>query len=142
MVDAARLSFRKAAGTTCRQRWTDSVSGNSCNLSNIANFIKGQARTSLRLDLGITNCLVWQLLSVMPACICLIGFKYAQPFLISCMISFVGGTRNSPEYYNHSLGLIATAALIYVGIAVSTVRCTHPLPVNHDAPRWTSRTHF
>jgi hypothetical protein len=68
-----------------------------------------------------TKCLAWPLLSVMPARICLIGFNYAQPFLISRMISFVSVPQNSSEYRNRSLGLIAAAALIYVGVAVSTV---------------------
>jgi ATP-binding cassette subfamily C (CFTR/MRP) protein 1 len=63
----------------------------------------------------------------MPARICLIGFSYAQPFLISRMINFISGTRNSPEYYNYSLGLISAAALIYIGVAISTVRYTHQL---------------
>jgi hypothetical protein len=57
----------------------------------------------------------------MPARVCLIGFNYAQPFLISCMISFVSRPQNSAEYHNHSLGLVAASALIYVGVAVSTV---------------------
>ena len=64
------------------------------------------------------KCLRWPLLSVVPPRICLIGFNYAQPFLISRMIGFVNQPRAS-QNYNQSLGLIAAAALIYTGIAVS-----------------------
>jgi ATP-binding cassette, subfamily C (CFTR/MRP), member 1 len=41
------------------------------------------------------------------------------------MINFVSEPRNSSEYYNQSLGLIAAAALIYIGVAVCTVRYMH-----------------
>jgi ATP-binding cassette, subfamily C (CFTR/MRP), member 1 len=64
------------------------------------------------------KCLRWPLLSVVPPRLCLIGFNYAQPFLISRMISFVNQPRAS-QNYNQSLGLIAAAALIYTGVAVS-----------------------
>lgn len=43
------------------------------------------------------------------------------------MISFVSTPRDSSGYYNQSLGLIAAAALIYIGVAISTVRYTHLL---------------
>ncbi|OCK85970.1 putative multidrug resistance protein [Lepidopterella palustris CBS 459.81] len=72
------------------------------------------------------KCLRWPLLSVVPPRLCLIGFNYAQPFLISRMISFVGQPRAS-QNYNQSLGLIAAAALIYTGVAVSTVCYMHRL---------------
>lgn len=72
------------------------------------------------------KCLRWPLLSVVPPRICLIGFNYAQPFLISRMIGFVNQPRAS-QNYNQSLGLIAAAALIYTGIAVSTVCYMHRL---------------
>lgn len=72
------------------------------------------------------KCLRWPLLSVVPPRLCLIGFNYAQPFLISRMISFVNQPRAS-QNYNQSLGLIAAAALIYTGVAVSTVCYMHRL---------------
>lgn len=72
------------------------------------------------------KCLRWPLLSVVPPRLCLIGFNYAQPFLISRMISFVSQPRES-QNYNQSLGLIAAAALIYIGVAVSTVCYMHRL---------------
>ncbi|KAJ4303189.1 hypothetical protein N0V90_002082 [Kalmusia sp. IMI 367209] len=91
--------------------------------------------TSIKVNLNIAmpliwacvKCLRWPLLSVIPARICLIGLNYTQPFLISRMIDFVSDTRQSKEYYSHSLGLIAAAALIYVGVAVFTARYMHAL---------------
>ena len=43
------------------------------------------------------------------------------------MIDFVSDPQQSETYYRNSLGLIAAAALIYVGVALSTVRYMHAL---------------
>jgi len=51
--------------------------------------------------------------------ICLTGFKFAQPFLIHRVISFVE-QANGPESKNIAYGLIGATALIYTGIAVSS----------------------
>ncbi|KAF2488718.1 putative multidrug resistance protein [Lophium mytilinum] len=72
------------------------------------------------------KCLRWPLLSVVIPRIALIGFNYAQPFLISRVISFVGQPRAS-QNYNDSLGLIGAAALIYTGAAMTTVLYMHRL---------------
>lgn len=50
--------------------------------------------------------------------LCLIGFKFAQPFLINRIILFVesGGREDSK---NIGYGLIGATGLIYVGLAVS-----------------------
>jgi ATP-binding cassette subfamily C (CFTR/MRP) protein 1 len=55
--------------------------------------------------------------------VCLIGFNYAQPFLISSAIDYISqptGDRNT------GYGLIAATALIYLGIAVSAGSCSLP----------------
>jgi hypothetical protein len=49
--------------------------------------------------------------------ICLIGFNYAQPFLISSAITFVSQPIEA-QNKNDGYGLIAAAGLIYFGIAV------------------------
>lgn len=72
------------------------------------------------LILACIKCLRWPLLSIIPQRLCLIGFYYAQPFLISRLISFVS-EPSSPQNSNAGLGLIAAAALIYTGIAVSAI---------------------
>lgn len=55
---------------------------------------------------------------VVPPRVCLISFTWAQPFLISRLISFFEEPETS-QTHNIGLGLIASAALIYTGIAVS-----------------------
>ncbi|KAM5453644.1 hypothetical protein McanCB56680_002853 [Microsporum canis] len=66
------------------------------------------------------SCLRWALLSVVCPRISLIGFKYAQPFLISSVIGFVQAP-SSDQKRSHALGLVAAAFLVYLGIAVTTV---------------------
>jgi ATP-binding cassette, subfamily C (CFTR/MRP), member 1 len=73
------------------------------------------------------KCLWRPLLAVVPARICLIGFNYAQPFLISRVINFVGELDKSSKHRNQGLGLIAAAALIYIGVAIATVLYMHKL---------------
>jgi ATP-binding cassette subfamily C (CFTR/MRP) protein 1 len=51
--------------------------------------------------------------------LCLIGFSYAQPFLISAAIEFIAKPANA-QNKNNGYGLIAGAAIIYLGIAAST----------------------
>ncbi|RDW80341.1 putative multidrug resistance protein [Coleophoma crateriformis] len=73
------------------------------------------------------SCLMWPLLSAVPARVCLIGLNYAQPFLISRMVSFVGEPKDSSQHGNRGLGLVAATALIYVGLAVANVCYMHQL---------------
>ncbi|TVY44829.1 ABC transporter, partial [Lachnellula subtilissima] len=58
--------------------------------------------------------------------LCLIGFNYAQPFLISSAIAFVSLPI---EEQNQSVGygLIGATGLIYLGIALSTTNYTHQM---------------
>jgi hypothetical protein len=46
----------------------------------------------------------------------LIGFNYAQPFLISTAVSFVGNPEASKNY---GYGLIGATIFIYLGMAVN-----------------------
>ena len=62
--------------------------------------------------------LKWALLSPVPARVCLIGFNYSQPFLITRVINFVGQPV-TPNSKSVGYGLIGATALIYVGLAVS-----------------------
>jgi ATP-binding cassette, subfamily C (CFTR/MRP), member 1 len=55
---------------------------------------------------------------VVPPRVCLISFTWAQPFLISRLISFFEEPETG-KTHNIGLGLIASAALIYTGTAVS-----------------------
>ncbi|PVH85137.1 putative multidrug resistance protein [Cadophora sp. DSE1049] len=85
---------------------------------------KYQARGNSRLAVSILYCLRWPFLCVIFPRLCLIGFNYSQPFLISSAINFVSeasASRNKNDGY----GLIGAAALIYLGIAISTTHYQH-----------------
>lgn len=58
------------------------------------------------------------ILAIFPR-LCLIGFKFAQPFLINRVIDFVGQS-DTPESKNIGYGLIGATALIYIGLSASS----------------------
>ena len=64
------------------------------------------------------SCFRWQIISSVFSRLCLIGFNYAQPFLIAQAIAYVGRPTDALNR-NYGYGLIGATALIYVGIAVS-----------------------
>ncbi|KAH8799341.1 putative multidrug resistance protein [Xylogone sp. PMI_703] len=72
------------------------------------------------LPLACARCLIWPILRIAPPRLFLIGFTYAQPFLISTTISYVEEPRLR-ENSNNGLGLIAAAFFVYTGIAICTV---------------------
>lgn len=49
--------------------------------------------------------------------LCLVGFNYAQPFLISSAIAYVSKPV-AAQNKNDGYGLIGAAGIIYIGIAV------------------------
>jgi ATP-binding cassette subfamily C (CFTR/MRP) protein 1 len=55
-------------------------------------------------------------MAVIPR-LCLIGFNFAQPFLITAALNLVSEPVN-PSTRNEGYGLIGATALIYLGIAV------------------------
>jgi ATP-binding cassette subfamily C (CFTR/MRP) protein 1 len=57
----------------------------------------------------------------------LIGFTFAQPFLITATIKFIEQPASGQDS-NEGLGLIAAAALVYSGIAVSFLAHVYPGP--------------
>jgi ATP-binding cassette subfamily C (CFTR/MRP) protein 1 len=67
----------------------------------------------------------WQLLlSAMPRLV-LIGFKYAQPFLLDRTITYVRNRNDQPS--NVGWALVAAYAFVYVGLAICTASFTHLL---------------
>ncbi|CZR69716.1 related to multidrug resistance protein [Phialocephala subalpina] len=66
----------------------------------------------------------WQFLAPALPRLCLIGFDYAQPFLINRMVKFVG-EPSSPETTNVGYGLIGATAITYFGRAIATGRYQH-----------------
>lgn len=69
------------------------------------------------LAYALFNYLKWSLALVVFPRLCLIGFNYAQPFLISRAIEYVSEPVSS-ENKNDGYGLIAATALVYLGISV------------------------
>ena len=64
------------------------------------------------------SCFKWPLMSFFFPRLCLIGFNYAQPFLISRVVSYVGEPIDETSQ-NNGYGLIGATVLIYLGISVS-----------------------
>src|SRR5262245_58279470 len=69
--------------------------------------------------------LFFEVLVVVPPRLALIGFKFAQPFLIKRIIEIVGSPTSSDLDRDISRSLVAATALVYSGIAVSTCLYTH-----------------
>jgi len=72
------------------------------------------------------HCIRWSLAAIIFPRLCLIGFSYAQPFLISAAIEFVA-TPASSQNKNDGYGLIGATALIYIGISVRKISFRVPM---------------
>ncbi|KAJ5518059.1 ABC transporter integral membrane type 1 [Penicillium expansum] len=73
----------------------------------------------LALFRNIIYDLKWTVAAAVVPRLCLIGFKFAQPFLINDLINYVSDNGSS-ELSGVKYGFIGATVLIYVGIAVST----------------------
>lgn len=82
------------------------------------NLVKPETRYCL--PLAVARSLKWPLLFVVFPRLCLIGFNYSQPFLITRALNFISQGYD-PLSNNEGLGLIAATAFIYFGITVSCV---------------------
>lgn len=71
------------------------------------------------LPLVAFRCLWRPFVAAIPARLCLIGFNFAQPFLINRVISILQGSDS--ETPDNRYGLIGATALIYLGIAVCSI---------------------
>ncbi|KAK8091117.1 multidrug resistance protein [Apiospora phragmitis] len=71
------------------------------------------------LVLALYSAIQLPLLIVILPRLCLVGFNYAQPFLIDRAIRLITEAANE-ETTNDGRGLIGATALIYLGIAIST----------------------
>jgi hypothetical protein len=61
----------------------------------------------------------WTVAGAVAPRLCLIGFKFAQPFLINDLINHVS-ENGSNELSGVKYGFVGATVLIYVGIAVSS----------------------
>ncbi|KAH7319081.1 putative ATP-binding cassette transporter [Rhexocercosporidium sp. MPI-PUGE-AT-0058] len=78
----------------------------------------------LALPRAILRLLWWSLIMAIIPRLCLIGFNFAQPFLITAALSLVSEPVN-PSTRNEGYGLIGATALIYLGIAITTLHYNH-----------------
>ncbi|TVY83108.1 ABC transporter FUM19 [Lachnellula suecica] len=72
------------------------------------------------------QCVRWPLALMIFPRLCLVGFNYAQPFLISSAIAYVSQPTGSQDE-NDGYGLIGAAGIIYLGIAISTTSYQHQI---------------
>ncbi|PYH48029.1 putative multidrug resistance protein [Aspergillus saccharolyticus JOP 1030-1] len=87
-------------------------------------WAKYQSERRVSLGVALFHCFKLPLLRTVFPRLCLIGFTYAQPFLITRVISYVSDTspaRSKSDGY----GLIAATGVVYLGIALSTAHYQH-----------------
>lgn len=79
-----------------------------------------------RFEVPITLCkaLWWPLVSAVFPRLCLIGFTFAQPFLISSLLDWISESHNSEK---EGYGLLSATILIYLGLAISNLHYNHML---------------
>ncbi|CAG8903863.1 unnamed protein product [Penicillium egyptiacum] len=80
-----------------------------------------EAKRTQRLALfrDVIYDLKWTVAAAVAPRLCLIGFKFAQPFLINDLIGYVS-ENDSSELSGVKYGFIGATVLVYVGIAAST----------------------
>ncbi|RAQ56523.1 ABC transporter [Aspergillus flavus] len=80
-----------------------------------------KCRKTRRLALLCATCkaIRWPLISAILPRLCLIGFKFAQPFLLNRAVNYVAELQANPSNVHKGIGygLIGSAALIYLGLA-------------------------
>lgn len=66
----------------------------------------------------------WAIASAILPRLCLTGFTFAQPFLLTRVVSFVS-EANAPLSQNYGYGLIVATMIIYLGLAITTAGSQH-----------------
>ncbi|KAL1301831.1 hypothetical protein AAFC00_006016 [Neodothiora populina] len=79
-----------------------------------------QLRGQFALPIGVMGCLRRNLLAAVVPRLCMIGFRFCQPFLITSAIDYMGKSADN-RIESHAYGLIGAAFLVYFGVAMSTV---------------------
>lgn len=85
---------------------------------------KGHQERPRSLVYAAFRCFLWPLIVAIPPRLALIGFSYSQPFLINRIITFVDQPP-SVTSINNGYGLMGATGVIYVGLAVITLRSLH-----------------
>ena len=84
----------------------------------IANHSPDKPAGRFALPKAMLRLLWWSLIMAVIPRLCLIGFNFAQQFLITAALRLFSEPVN-PNSRNEGYGLIGATALIYLGIAVS-----------------------
>ncbi|CAI7670419.1 unnamed protein product [Penicillium palitans] len=84
----------------------------------------GKTDNILSLPWAFLCCFWWEFLAVAFPRVCMIGFNFAQPFMITAVLVYVEDPI-TPESGNRGYGLIGAAFLIYFGLALSNVHYRH-----------------
>ncbi|KAI5195395.1 putative ABC transporter [Aureobasidium subglaciale] len=84
------------------------------------NWDRRASRARSALPKAVLVSLEWDLLLAVFPRLCLVGFTFAQPFLITSAINYVDGPASASNT-NLAYGLLGATFLIYLGISVSSV---------------------
>ncbi|KAJ5633110.1 ABC transporterintegral membrane type 1 [Penicillium lividum] len=84
----------------------------------------GKRDNMISLPWAFLCCFWWEFLAVAFPRVCMIGFNFAQPFMITAVLVYVEDPVTSHSE-NRGYGLIGAAFLIYFGLAVSNVHYRH-----------------
>ncbi|KAJ5435683.1 ABC transporter integral membrane type 1 [Penicillium cf. griseofulvum] len=84
----------------------------------------GRAENKLSLPWAFFCCFWWEFLAVAFPRLCMIGFNFAQPFMITAVLVYIEDPI-TPESWNRGYGLIGATFLIYLGLALSNVHYRH-----------------
>ncbi|CAG8909081.1 unnamed protein product [Penicillium egyptiacum] len=80
----------------------------------------GKAENNLSLPWAFACCFWWEFLTVAFPRVCMIGFNFAQPFMITAVLVYIEDPI-TPESWNRGYGLIGATFLIYIGHRFSRV---------------------
>jgi ATP-binding cassette, subfamily C (CFTR/MRP), member 1 len=75
------------------------------------------------IPFAVCRALWWPLASAAIPRLCLMGFTFAQPFLIQAILEWLGKGQNVSQ--NEGYGLLGATVLIYLGLAISNLHYNH-----------------
>lgn len=96
--------------------------GQDASHENILTCSIGRKKGRLALLCATCKFIRRPLITAIVPRLCLIGFKFAQPFLLNRAVSYVAEKQANPGSMHKAIGygLIGSTALIYLGLAVRT----------------------
>jgi hypothetical protein len=93
-----------------------------------ANYLLSNNTVQTKSSSALTMLLIvhhrWAIASAFLPRLCMTGFTFAQPFLLTRVVSFVS-EANDPLSQNYGYALIVATMLIYLGLAITTAKSQH-----------------